>query len=75
MPPAVVTVTSTVAAACGRRGGSDLGGRDDREGVAAVVPKWTAVAVVNPVPVMVTEVPPAVGPALGATELTVGAAT
>ena len=43
--------------------------------VAGVVPKWTAVAAVKPVPVMVTEVPPAVGPALGATELTVGAAT
>ncbi len=43
--------------------------------VAADVPKSTAVAVVKPVPAMVTEVPPAVGPELGATELTVGAAT
>ena len=42
---------------------------------AAVVPKSTAVAVVKPVPVMVTEVPPAVGPELGATETTVGPAT
>ena len=32
---------------------------------AAVVPKLTAVAPVKPVPVMVTEVPPAVGPAFG----------
>ena len=32
---------------------------------AAVVPKSTAVAPVKPVPVMVTEVPPAVGPELG----------
>ena len=31
--------------------------------VAAVVPKSTAVAPVKPVPVIVTEVPPAVGPA------------
>ena len=43
--------------------------------VAGVVPKSTAVAPVKPVPVMVTEVPPAVGPEPGATEVTVGAAT
>ena len=43
--------------------------------VAAVVPKWTVVAAVKPVPVMMTEVPPAVGPELGATELTVGVTT
>ncbi len=39
---------------------------------AAVAPKWSAVAAVKPVPVMVTEVPPPVGPAFGTTELTVG---
>ena len=43
--------------------------------VAAAVPKSTAVAPVKSVPVMVTEVPPAVGPAFGLTEVTVGAAT
>jgi hypothetical protein len=42
---------------------------------AGVAPKSTALAPVKPVPVMVTGVPPAIGPALGATELTVGAAT
>ena len=40
--------------------------------VAGVAPKVTAVAPVNPVPVMVTEVPPAVGPAVGEIEVTVG---
>ena len=34
--------------------------------VAASVPKSTAVAPVKPVPVMVTVVPPAVGPEVGA---------
>jgi hypothetical protein len=42
--------------------------------VAAVLPKLTAVAPVNPVPVMVTDVPPASGPALGRIAVTVGAA-
>ena len=42
--------------------------------VAGVAPKLTAVAPVNPVPVTVTEVPPAVGPAVGEIEVTVGAA-
>ena len=42
--------------------------------VAAVVPKSTAVAPVKPVPVIVTLVPPAAGPAVGLTPVTVGAA-
>jgi hypothetical protein len=41
--------------------------------VAAVLPKSTAVAPVNPVPVIVTVVPPAAGPYVGATDVTVGA--
>ena len=40
-----------------------------------MVPNLTAVAPVKPVPVMVTVVPPAVGPVVGLTEVTVGAAT
>ena len=40
--------------------------------VAAVVPNFTAVAPVKLVPVMVTVVPPAVGPELGLTAVTVG---
>src|SRR6478735_564937 len=43
--------------------------------VAAVAPKSTAVAPVKPVPVIVTLVPPAVGPEFGLTLVTVGAAT
>jgi hypothetical protein len=43
--------------------------------VAERSPNDTAVAPVNPVPVIVTEVPPATGPALGLTPVTVGAAT
>jgi hypothetical protein len=42
--------------------------------VAALAPKVTAVAPVNLVPVIVTEVPPAVDPDVGAIEITVGAA-
>src|SRR5712692_7003710 len=40
--------------------------------VALEAPKWTAVAPVNPVPRMVTVVPPAVEPWLGETLTTVG---
>ena len=43
--------------------------------VAAVEPKLTPVAPLKPVPVMVTEVPPARGPAAGLMALTVGAAS
>ena len=37
-------------------------------------PKLTALAPVKPVPVMVTELPPAIEPATGVTAVTVGAA-
>ena len=40
--------------------------------VPAVEPKSTAVAPVNPVPVTVTMSPPAVGPLVGQTAVTVG---
>src|SRR4030081_2648941 len=43
--------------------------------IAAVAPKLTAVAPVKPVPVIVTDVPPAAGPFVGLTFVTVGAAT
>ena len=42
--------------------------------VALAVPNLTAVAPENAVPVMVTDVPPVVGPAFGATDVTVGVA-
>ena len=41
--------------------------------VAAILPKVTAVAPVKLVPVMVTTVPPATGPVLGAIDVMVGA--
>jgi hypothetical protein len=40
--------------------------------VAATVPKRTWVAPVSPVPLMVTEVPPVLGPELGEIEVTAG---
>ena len=43
--------------------------------VAAVVPKETVAVLVNPVPVIVTVVPPATGPVDGVIAVTVGAAT
>jgi hypothetical protein len=42
--------------------------------VADAVPNWTALALVKPVPVMVTTVPPVAGPALGLTLVTEGGA-
>ena len=42
---------------------------------AGVAPKVTADAAVNPVPVMVTEVPPATGPAVGLIPVTTGNTT
>jgi hypothetical protein len=41
-------------------------------GCCGLVPKITWVAPVNPVPVIVTGVPPLVGPELGATDVTTG---
>nr|WP_280295042.1 hypothetical protein [Nocardia abscessus] len=40
--------------------------------VAGVAPKFTAVAVDRPVPVMTTVVPPVVGPVLGAMAVSAG---
>lgn len=39
----------------------------------AVAPNWTVVAASKPLPVIVTVVPPPSGPAVGLTELIVGA--
>jgi len=43
--------------------------------VPATVPNLTVEPEVNPVPVMVTTVPPATGPAVGLTAVTVGTAS
>ena len=76
VPALPVTVTSTVpAASAGEKAVIDVGELAVTL-VAAVVPNMTALAGVlalNPEPVMVTEVSPAVGPEVGLTAVTVGA--
>ena len=61
-------------AAAGRRGGGDRA-RGVTVMVAALEPKSTAVAPERLVPLMVTLVPPPVGPLVGLIEVTVGAGT
>jgi hypothetical protein len=71
VPPPVVTVTSTVPAlAAGEV--ADIEVALVTVKVAAVAPKLTALTPVKLVPVMVTGVPPAVGPDIGLTPVTVG---
>ena len=71
MPNPVVTLTSTVPVPAGEVAVIDVAELTVKP-VAGVAPKLTAVAPVKPVPVMVTEVPPAVGPVVGVVEVTVG---
>src|SRR5439155_27006024 len=59
VPPAVVTVTSTVPAAPAGAVAVICVALLTVKAVAAVVPNFTADAPVNPVPVMTTDVPPA----------------
>jgi hypothetical protein len=73
VPAGVVTVTSTLPAApAGAVAVTDVA--DPTVKLAFVAPNFTDVAPVNPVPVIVTAVPPAVDPLLGVTPETVGAA-
>jgi hypothetical protein len=71
IPPGVVTVTSTVPAPAGEVAVICVA-LFIVNVVAAVAPNFTAVAPVKFVPVMVTLVPPAVGPLVGFTDVTVG---
>ena len=71
VPPAVVTLTSTVPVPAGEVAVIEVAELTVKP-VAAVAPKFTAVAPVKLVPVIVTVVPPAVGPAVGEIEVTVG---
>ena len=73
VPPAVVTVTSTVPAVPAGLV-AVICVAVSLTIVAGVVPNSTAVAPVRFVPVIVTVVPPAVGPDVGLTPVTVGAA-
>ena len=75
MPPAVVTTTSTAPAACAGVVTVIDVAEFTVTPVAGVPPKVTDVAPVRFVPVIVTVVPPAVGPALGESPVTVGAGT
>ena len=72
VPPEAATVTSTVPAGPAGAGTVIDVVELTVTGVAAVVPKSTAVTPVKLVPIMVTEFPPAGSPELGLTELTVG---
>jgi len=72
-PVAFVTVTSTVlAASAGATAVIDVAELTVTL-VAATLPKLTRSPEANPVPVMVTDVPPAEGPVVGLIAVTVGA--
>ena len=73
MPAGVVTFTSTVPVPAGLSAVIEVS-LTTVIFVAAVAPKSTAVAPVNPVPVIVTRVPPATGPLVGLRAVTVGTA-
>ncbi len=75
VPTGLVTVTSTVPAARGGETAVTSVELTTVKLVAAVVRKATEVAPVKLVPVIVTTVPPVMGPAVGEMDVTVGAAT
>ena len=74
MPPAVVTVTSTVPVAPGGEVAVIWPGLLTVNEAAGVPPKFTAVTAKKLVPVIVTMVPPVTGPVFGLTLVTVGGA-
>jgi len=71
VPIPLVTVTSTAPAACAGEAAMIVVSLVTVNS-AVTMPKSTAVAPVNPVPVTVTDVPPAVDPEVGLTPVTVG---
>ena len=72
VPPGVVTVTSTVPSVPAGAVAVMEVGPFTVKFAAAVVLNFTALAPVKPVPVMVTDVPPVLGPEVGLTEVTAG---
>lgn len=72
VPPAVVTVTSTVPTECAGLVAVIDVAELTVTFVAAVVPNLTVGEPENPVPVIVTVVPPAVDPLVGLIDATVG---
>ena len=75
VPPGVVTVTSTTPAGFSGAVAVIFVALVTVTLVAALLPNITAVAPVKPLPVMVTLVPPAVGPDDGEIPATAGTAT
>ena len=73
VPPAVVTLMSTVPVPAGDVAVIDVAELNVKP-AAAVAPNVTFVTPVKLVPVIVTTVPPVAGPAVGEIEVTVGAA-
>ena len=73
MPPGLITVTFTVPVPAGLVAVICVS-ESTVKLVAATAPKSTAVAAVKPEPVIVTDVPPANGPAVGLTAVTTGSA-
>jgi hypothetical protein len=73
VPPGVVTLTSTVPTARAGEVIVRVLSLVTCRLVPGVTPNLTAVAPVNPVPVIVTAVPPATGPLAGEIRVTVGA--
>ena len=74
VPAGVVTAMAWVAAAWAGETAVILVAEATLKLVAATPPKRTLVAPVNPVPVMVTVVPPVVGPEVGEMAVMAGAA-
>ncbi|PIT03973.1 hypothetical protein TSA1_26775 [Bradyrhizobium nitroreducens] len=74
VPPAVVTVISTVPVPAGDVAVIEVAELTVKP-VAAVAPNVTALAPERFVPVMTTVVPPVCGPAVGAIDVTVGVPT
>jgi hypothetical protein len=72
VPPRVVTVTTTTPALSAGEVAVIEVGELTVTNVDAVVPNLTVAPVTNPVPVMVTMVPPAVVPEAGLSDVTVG---
>src|SRR5678816_2751913 len=75
VPEGVVTVTSTVPAACAGDTAVICVALSTVKLAAFVAPNFTDVAPVKPLPVIVTDVPPPVGPLVGLTLDTVGPLT
>ena len=72
-PPEVVRVTVTVPLTCAGVTTVNVVGDANVTLVAATPPKETVVVFVNPVPVIVTVVPPVTGPDEGVMPVTAGA--